>query len=77
MIDEAKDPTCTSVGLTEGKHCSTCGATLTEQIAVPATGHSFGDWITIKEATETEEGLKERYCDCGEKETQDIHFEAQ
>ena len=34
--------------------------------------HSFGDWITAKEATEAEEGSKERTCACGEKETEAI-----
>lgn len=35
--------------------------------------HMFGDWVTIKEPTETEEGLKERVCsECGEKEQQKI-----
>ena len=52
-----------------------------EQCGLPAPDlehtHSFGEWTTVKEATETEDGLKERYCDCGEKETQDINFEAQ
>ena len=34
--------------------------------------HAFGEWVTVKEATETEEGLKERTCECGEKETETI-----
>lgn len=34
--------------------------------------HSFGEWITVKEATLTEDGLKERTCACGEKETEAI-----
>ena len=33
---------------------------------------SFGEWTTVKGATCTEEGLKERVCECGEKETQVI-----
>ena len=72
VIDQAIAATCTTTGLTEGKHCSTCGATLTEQIVVPAAGHNFGDWVVVKEATATEEGLKERYCACGEKEFETI-----
>ena len=32
--------------------------------------HTYGDWVITKEATETEEGSKERICtDCGYKET--------
>ena len=34
--------------------------------------HSFGEWVVVKEATETEEGSKERICECGEKETEAI-----
>ena len=34
--------------------------------------HEFGEWVVIKEATETEEGLKEKTCKCGEKETETI-----
>ena len=31
--------------------------------------HTFGDWVTVKEPTKTEDGQKERSCSCGEKET--------
>ncbi|MDE7087875.1 MAG: hypothetical protein K2O67_06760, partial [Clostridia bacterium] len=41
--DEAKAPTCTETGLTEGKHCSRCDEVLTAQTEVPALGH---DWKT-------------------------------
>lgn len=34
--------------------------------------HSFGEWKTVKEATCTEEGMRERVCDCGEKEIEII-----
>ena len=34
--------------------------------------HEFGEWVVIKEATEIEEGSKERICACGEKENQII-----
>ncbi|MCR5457080.1 MAG: leucine-rich repeat domain-containing protein [Clostridiales bacterium] len=34
--------------------------------------HSFGEWVTTKEPTCTETGEKERYCSCGEKQTQTI-----
>ena len=34
--------------------------------------HEFGEWVVVKEATEAEEGLKERTCECGEKESQTI-----
>ncbi|MBR5294377.1 MAG: discoidin domain-containing protein, partial [Oscillospiraceae bacterium] len=34
--------------------------------------HAFGEWTVTKEATCTEEGSKERVCECGEKETEVI-----
>ena len=38
-IDEAVEPTCTTKGLTEGRHCMTCGDILIEQNVIEATGH--------------------------------------
>ena len=34
--------------------------------------HAFGDWVVVKEATCTQEGTRERVCECGEKETEAI-----
>ena len=55
-------PTCTEHGYTEGIECAVCHEILTAPTEVPATGHSYGDWTIIKEATCTEEGLKQRTC---------------
>ena len=71
VIVPAKEATCTETGLAEGKCCSVCNKVLVEQEVIPA-GHSFSDWKIVKEPTTTEEGLKERYCECGEKESQTI-----
>ncbi|MBQ4582604.1 MAG: CehA/McbA family metallohydrolase [Oscillospiraceae bacterium] len=43
VVDEAKAPTCTETGLTEGKHCSACGEVLVKQEVVAALGHSYKD----------------------------------
>ena len=40
-VDAAVAPTCTQTGLTEGKHCTTCGKVLVEQQAVKALGHDY------------------------------------
>lgn len=34
--------------------------------------HAFGEWTTVTEATCTAEGLRERVCECGEKETEAV-----
>ena len=65
----AKASTCTENGLTEGKKCLDCGEILIAQTETAMLAHAFGDWATVKEPTVTEEGLKERTCACGEKDT--------
>ena len=47
VIDAAVEPTCTATGLTEGKHCSVCGAVIVAQTTVPAKAHDWGtQWIS-------------------------------
>jgi|GEM_PF-1966168 len=55
VIDNAVDPTCTTSGLTQGKHCSICGEILQKQIVVDALGHDF-EHLEAKAATCTEIG---------------------
>ena len=40
VTQNAVAPTCTASGLTEGKYCSVCEATIIAQTVVPATGHN-------------------------------------
>ena len=40
VIDEAKNPSCEETGLTEGKHCESCGEVILMQYEVPAIGHN-------------------------------------
>lgn len=67
---------CTKEGsYDEVVYCSVenCKAQISKSTKIiNATGHTFSEWITIKEATPTEEGLKERICSCGKKETEII-----
>ncbi|MBO5866735.1 MAG: hypothetical protein J6Q55_01615, partial [Clostridia bacterium] len=47
VIDSAVPATCTTTGLTEGKHCSVCNTVLVAQTTVDATGHAFDDDFDI------------------------------
>ena len=63
VIDVAVEPTCTETGLTEGKHCSVCGAVIVAQEVIPALDHSFTDYKSNNNATCTEDGTKTAKCD--------------
>ena len=54
--------------------CMFISILVTTSILLCACGHehAFGEWTTVKEASCTEDGLKERVCKCGEKETEVI-----
>ena len=62
------EPSCTE----EGQQlftCTECGETRTE--AIPAAGHSFGDWTVVTAPTTRKDGLRERKCSaCGEVESE-------
>ena len=63
-------PTCTGDGYT--KYECSCGEKYTDK-KVAATGHDWGKWTVVKEATTTEEGKEERTCaTCKTKETRSI-----
>ena len=62
VVVPAKAATCTETGLTEGKECEVCHATLVKQEVTPALGHDWDDWKVTKEATCTETGVKTRTC---------------
>lgn len=55
-------PTCTKAGSTAGKKCSVCGTVTVEPQEVKALGHSYGEWTTLKDATCTQNGTKQRTC---------------
>lgn len=56
------EATCEEEGYTGETYCADCGALIKEGTAVQALGHNWGEWVTVKEATEEETGLEERTC---------------
>ena len=63
-------PTCTEKGYTT--FTCKCGDSYVGNFT-DALGHDFGEWETVKEATEKEAGLEKRSCKrCGEEETREI-----
>lgn len=74
VVVPAKAATCTETGLTEGKECEVCHATLVKQEVIPALNHDWDDWKVTKEATCTETGVKTRTCkrDASHTETETI-----
>ena len=70
VVDTAVAPTCTTTGLTEGKHCSACDEILVAQNEIAMVDHNYGDWIVTKQETTTEDGIREKICSiCGDKIT--------
>lgn len=48
--------------------CTSCGSEVMDKAA-----HTYGDWVTVAEATETEAGLRKRTCSvCGYEQTEEI-----
>jgi hypothetical protein len=83
LVEEAA-PTCTEDGVAAHYECTVCGKlyAVTEDgdpgeeveaadlVLDSFGGHDWGDWEIVKEATETEDGLKRRVCKRNEE-----HFE--
>ena len=80
---EAKEASCTEDGNVEFWTCSDCGRVYSdsegvneidpEETVIHATGHAYGDWTVVREATCTEAGSKEKVCaNCGDKITEEI-----
>lgn len=61
-VRDAKAPTCTEAGYTGDTYCKDCQALIEAGEVINPLGHALGEWKVIKEATKTEDGLKERTC---------------
>lgn len=74
-IRNEKKATCGEKGYTGDIYCKGCGIKLAngEETEIDPNNHKFGEWKVIKEATKSEEGLKERICSvCDKVETAKI-----
>ena len=67
VVDAAVDPTCSKTGLTEGKHCETCGEVLVAQKEVKKLEHKVVVEVQItKDATCEEDGTYSNVTKCSE-----------
>lgn len=68
VIDAAVNSTCTTLGKTEGSHCSVCNTVIVAQTESEKFDHSFSEWQTVIAPTCTSFGIKQRSCECGQVE---------
>ena len=62
-IKDAKDATCTEDGYTGDTYCTICGDKIAEGEVIPATGHTFENYVSDGNATCTEDGTKTAKCE--------------
>ena len=65
-----REPTCTEAG--ETVYTCTRDASHTYREDIPASGHSYGDWVVTLEPSATEDGRREHTCACGHTEWESI-----
>ena len=55
VTTQAKDPTCTEAGCTEGVWCNDCETQVATSEEIPALGHQMGEWVAVDGTTSCEE----------------------
>ena len=68
LIDQAKAPTCTETGLTEGSHCSVLGKDFEDEngtkemtdTSIPTVEHEWSDWKVTTPAISEADGEETR-----------------
>lgn len=72
-LQNVKDASCEEKGYTGDKVCKNCHQVIKEGNVTSATGHSFGEYKVVKEATCTEKGEEEAICSkCGKSNKKEI-----
>ena len=66
VVVEGYEATCLTAGLTDASYCSACKEVYSVATVIPATGHDWTAWVTVKVEGETR--YQERYCACGAKQ---------
>ena len=66
VVDEGYEATCLADGLTDASYCSACKEVYAVATVIPATGHDWTAWVTVKVEGDTK--YQERYCACGAKQ---------
>ena len=66
VVVEGYEATCLADGLTDASYCSACKEVYAVATVIPATGHDWTAWVTVKVEGETR--YQERYCACGAKQ---------
>ncbi len=73
VLLKAVEATCITGGLKAGIECSICKNILMPQDVIPALGHNWSDWKTMRAATVLKKGVRTRTClRCKKSETKDI-----
>ena len=73
VLTGAIEATCEEDGYSGDYVCSVCGETVMYGHVLSALGHSWGEWVVTKPATETEAGVETCTCTvCGKTITEDI-----
>lgn len=64
VYENRTEPACETDGSADAvKYCQYCHAQMSkESVVLDKKGHSWSDWVTVKEATETAEGEERRTC---------------
>jgi molybdopterin converting factor small subunit len=66
----AQAVTCMVIGWDAYDTCSRCD--YTTYVEIPATGHTYGNWVETKTPTCLTKGTERRDCHCGHFETRDV-----